>query len=195
MKKNTARLTTAVAMLFVLALYFVGGTYARYASDFSGSGKVEIAKWAVALKNDQDSATTIADLDFVVQSNENVVPGKIAPGVTATATVIVDLTGTEVAVDLTANEVDISSQLAHYFGGNASDIVVTTDLTGATTSTGKSTIDLIGKEAFTSTNGKVTMTITVEWENNENNISDTAVGETVESLTIPVTLTVQQHID
>ena len=45
--------------------------------------------------------STTQNITFKVQSNTEVVPGKIAPAVTAKAEIELDLTGTEVSVDFT----------------------------------------------------------------------------------------------
>ena len=97
MDKRTVKLVMIVAMLLVVCLYFVGGTYARYASEFSGDATVSVAKWAV--KVDGEESETL-NINFKVQDNKFVVADKIAPSVTAKAEAEVDLEGTEVAVDL-----------------------------------------------------------------------------------------------
>ena len=195
MTKRTIKGIIAMLMLLTVCLYFVSGTYARYASSVSGRAAVTAAKWAVAFKNGENEAlVNDFDLAFTVTANENVVPNKIAPQTTATAEIQVDLTGTEVAVDYVAT-VD-ESALADYFGASKDDVQVTTSakVNGVEDTTG--TIKLVNENAFTANNGKVTITITLTWTNNdEHNVSDTAVGEAATSLEFPVTLKLQQHIE
>lgn len=191
MTKNTRKLIIAVLMLVVVCLYFVSGTYARYASEITGNAKVSTAKWAVAFKNGSDTLSNNFNLTFTVAENTNVVSGKIAPATTATATIEADLNGTEVAVDYNAT-IDESS-LTTLFGASADDVTVTTSATvgGSADSTG--TIALPGGAAFDSTNGKVVITITLTWTNDDtNNTSDTSAAG--KDLTLPVTLTLKQHI-
>ena len=60
-------------------------------------------------------------------------------------------------------------------------------------------IPLVGNSAFTASNGKKKVTLTLTWANDdENNADDTATGMLADgsrTITIPVTLTVQQHIN
>ncbi len=195
MTKRTIKGIIAMLMLLTVCLYFVSGTYARYASSVSGTAMVAAAKWAVAFKDGENNElANNFDLDFTVTANENVVSNKIAPQTTATAEIQVDLTGTEVAVDYVAT-VD-ETALAEYFGASKDDVKVTTSakVNGVEDKTG--TIKLVNDSAFTAENGKVTVTITLTWTNNDNhNTSDTAVGVAASTLSFPVTLELQQHID
>lgn len=196
MKKST--ITTVIALLIILTvcLYFISGTYARYADSRSGNAQVSVAKWEVSITDGESPLNNQFKLPFTVQENANVVSGKIAPGTTATATIDLDLTGTEVAVDF---EATISEEnLSTVFGESADDVKVTTAVTGATSggTSGVTTIQLPGDgQAFTQGNGKIEITITLTWTNNdEHNTSDTTVGKAGSTLDIPVTLTLKQHI-
>lgn len=195
MTKRTIKGIIAMLMLLTVCLYFVSGTYARYTSAVSGNTKADIAKWAVAFKDGKGQAlTNDFNLTFKVDENENVVSNKIAPQTSATAEIEVDLTGTEVAVDYEAN-VD-QTTLVEWFGDSATDVTVETIATinGTQDTTGK--IALIDDTAFTADNGKVKITVKLTWTNNEaHNVSDTTVGEAGGTLTLPVTLTLKQHID
>ena len=195
MTKRAIKGIIAMLMLLTICLYFVSGTYARYTSSVSGNTTVEVAKWAVAFKNGSNELSEGFNLNFTVADNANVVSGKIAPQTTATATIMVDLTGTEVAVDY---EVSVNaSNLTGVFGASAEDVKVTTTANGVTAEAEDGgTIALIDNAAFTESNGKVEITVTLTWTNNDNhNTSDTTVGKAAGSLQLPVTLTLVQHID
>lgn len=193
MTKNKVKLTMGILMLMTVCLYFVSGTYARYADEITGNAQVSVANWKVAFSDGTNELQDQFDLTFTVQENANVVSGKIAPSTTATATIQVDLTGTEVAVDYDAiiNETDLET----VFGASASQVDVTTTakVAGVTDTTG--TVNLVGDKAFTADNGKVEITITLTWTNDDaKNTSDTLVGATGGTLTLPVTVTLEQHI-
>lgn len=202
MKKKTTGYVMAVCMLLTVSLYFVGGTYARYAGSFEGTASVSVAKWAVALKDNADSNEFTTTLKPA--TNANVVSGKIAPGVSATGTVEVNLAGTEVAVDILA-EVDtdaLETTLAGILGEGLSDhdisvaaVVSMPEGYTVTPADGKSTVALKDGAAF-GPDAVATVTVTVTWNNDdEHNASHTAIGENVTAdLEIPVTLTVEQHI-
>ena len=137
--------------------------------------------------------STTKDITFKVQNNSNVVPGKIAPAVTAVAEIELDLTGTEVAVDFNAVVGNLASSPANL--PSMDKITLTSAVDGGEPGTVQ-TIPLVNSSAFTSSNGKKTVTLTLTWENdNANNVNDTATGMTADAyLTVPVTMTVQQHI-
>lgn len=189
MTKNTRKLIIATLMLLVVCLYFVSGTYARYTESITGDAKVSTATWAVTFKDGTTPLTNISNLTFTVQNNTNVVPGKIAPSVTAKATINVDLTGTEVAVDYTAT-ID-KTALATFFGDSANNVTVTVN--GSDSATG--TINLINNKAFTSANGVVPIEISITWADTNTETTNAADKKAAgKDLTLPVTLTIQQHI-
>ena len=57
------------------------------------------------------------------------------------------------------------------------------------------TLDLPSGAAFTSSNGKKVVTLELTWTNDDtNNADDSTMGYAAPTITIPVTLTAQQHI-
>ena len=201
MAKNERKTRTKRAIFVVIALllvaYLISSTYARYSTEGKADGKVDIAKWAVVMKADDGTTltSTTRDITFTVQSKDNVVPNKIAPAVTAVATIELDLTGTEVAVDFTATVGEMTNNLPSGVT-LPSRVTLTSAVDGGTPGTAQ-VIPLVDNSAFTATNGKKTVTLTLTWENSDTDAAkteDTAVGVAGGTLTIPVTLTVQQHI-
>lgn len=200
MAKNERRTRTKRAIFVVIALllvaYLISSTYARYSTEGKANGKVDIAKWAVVMKADDGTTlnSTTQDITFTVQSNTEVVPGKIAPAVTAKAEIELDLTGTEVSVDFTPTIGNYTPSTLP----SADKITLTSAVEGGTVES-SNYIPLVGNSAFTSDNGKKKVTLTLTWTNdNENNADDTATGMLADesrTITIPVTLTVQQHIN
>ena len=200
MAKNERRTRTKRAIFVVIALllvaYLISSTYARYSTEGKANGKVDIAKWAVVMTADNGTTlnSTTQDITFTVQSNTEVVPGKIAPAVTAKAEIELDLTGTEVSVDFTPT---IGAYTPSTLP-SADKITLSSAVEGGTVGS-SNYIPLVGNSAFTSDNGKKKVTLTLTWTNdNENNADDTATGMLADesrTITIPVTLTVQQHIN
>lgn len=194
-RRSRTRRGILVALLLVLLVYIIGSTYARYSTQGVATATIQVAKWAVAITADDgtDVTDTTLPITFAVQSNTNVVPNKIAPAVTAVAEVELDLTGTEVAVDFDA--VIDQSNIAT-LGASSDKLVFTVEVDGNTYTSGTSqTIPLENNAAFTAANGKKTVTLTLTWENDdENNVDDTTMGKAAPTLTIPVTLTAKQHI-
>ena len=200
MTKNERKTRTKRAIFVVIALllvaYLISSTYARYSTVGEANGKVDIAKWAVVMTADDGTTlnSTTQDITFTVQSNTEVVPGKIAPAVTAKAEIELDLTGTEVSVDFTPT---IGAYTPSTLP-SADKITLTSAVEGGTVGS-SNYIPLVGNSAFTASNGKKKVTLTLTWANDdENNADDTATGMLADgsrTITIPVTLTVQQHIN
>ena len=200
MAKNERKTRTKRAIFVVIALllvaYLISSTYARYSTVGEANGKVDIAKWAVVMTADNGTKlnSTTQDITFTVQSNTEVVPGKIAPAVTAKAEIELDLTGTEVSVDFTPT---IGAYTPSTLP-SADKITLTSAVEGGTVGS-SNYIPLVDNSAFTASNGKKKVTLTLTWANdNENNADDTATGMLADgsrTITIPVTLTVQQHIN
>lgn len=195
MRKSKVRDIVVALIVLAIALFFIAGTYARYSSSGTANGQISVAKWQVKLDGTDISTTsTTKDVTFTVQSNTNVVAGKIAPAVTATAEVELDLTGTEVAVDFDAT-IDPSFDLTAV-GASGDKLTLTTKVDGTAYTSGTvQTIALPGGSAFTAANGKKTVTLELTWTNDDNNNpDDSAMGSAAPTITIPVTLTAKQHI-
>ena len=200
MAKNERKTRTKRAIFVVIALllvaYLISSTYARYSTVGKANGKVDIAKWAVVMTADDGTTlnSTTQDITFTVQSNTEVVPGKIAPAVTAKAEIELDLTGTEVSVDFTPT---IGAYTPSTLP-SADKITLTSAVEGGTVGS-SNYIPLVGNSAFTAKKKKKKVTLTLTWANDdENNADDTATGMLADgsrTITIPVTLTVQQHIN
>lgn len=101
MKKRN--ITFAILLIaVVLTAVGVSGTYARYITSDSAVGTTNIAKWSVEFEG--DGRETTGDKRIIVplalDTNTHVATGVIAPGSTATGTLKVDLSGTEVDADI-----------------------------------------------------------------------------------------------
>lgn len=195
MNKKTIKSIMVVLILMVIALYFVSGTYARYTSEFSADATFQVAKWQVKVGDtaaDDETSKTFTPT-FTYNETEYVANDRIAPSRSASADIEIDLTGTEVAVDVLAS-VD-TSELATSLGTSKITTTATIDDTDVTTAQG-TTIALPEKQAFTSSNGKKTLKVTVTWDNDSDNHSsdDTKNGIAAGNIEIPVTVTLKQHI-
>lgn len=209
MNKRTVISIIVVAMLLVVSLYFISGTYARYAGKFTGTGTVDIAKWQVKLNGGEaDSFDLTLSTD---DEKTDVVKGKIAPGHGASGTAEISLEGTEVAVDLkaeidteaiadaletagfTSNSDNIKTEITVTKAQDAGEFQITGGAEGAAYTIALPT----GGGAF-GANDKVTAKITVTWDNDDDSeiSADTTVGKQAQQgVEIPVKLYVYQHID
>lgn len=181
-----------LAILVVLLLIVGAGvfTYARYTTTYEGTGEVGVAKWAVTIDGGNVQTKTF-NLNLSLSENSNVVNGKIAPGRSATASLVLDLTGTEVAVDY---EIDLGEVTGLPDGMAITG--VTADGTALTKVDTKYTgLIALNSDKTALDDVQKTIAITLEWENDEsNNANDTTTGETLAKISIPVNVTIKQHI-
>lgn len=188
MKKKRV-LAVLVALLLVVGAGVY--TYARYTYSRTGSGEVSVAKWAVALKQGGSEVSDNFTLGLTLSNNNYVANGKIAPNRSATATLVADLTGTEVATDI---EVDLGSVTGLPTGMTISGVTANGSAMTKTGNVYSTTVNLNSGKTGVETN-TVTLVITATWANNEaNNANDTTFGEAAGNISIPVTVTARQHI-
>lgn len=193
MTSRTVKTMIVVLMLLAVALYLISGTYARYASEATGSATVQVAKWSVAVAK-QDISETAGTFNVTITPNENefVEEGKIAPASSATGTIEVDLTGTEVAVDISMTIEE--AKLKDLFG--EAKVTATAKI-----GEGEGAKEISGTEPTVislseiKANPVMNVTLDVVWENDEaKNAIDTGIGVAAGNKVIPITLKVQQHI-
>lgn len=191
-KKNNKKLIIYAVCIFLLtaiATFFV--TYSMYRSSVTITGSINTAAWQVKVKkaSDQgagvamDSASlTFGASDITWTGTHHGKNNTIAPGDTGTIQFVVDATGSEVDVVLTA-EIDTSSP----------NYSVPAGITVAVTSGTNGTISI----PYSSSSMATTVTVQVAWagalsDNSTKDASDIA-SEGV-TLTIPVKLVARQDL-
>lgn len=221
MKRNT--LLRASALLLVATLTtscFVGGTFAKYVSEETGSDSARVAKWGVEVEvtgggfhttySKDDTGSSVA-ADTVISSNEENV---VAPGTKGTFGGVKITGEPEVAVDIkTTADVELSGWNVGSGGEFYCPLVFTignTTINGLdyseSTSGGETSFENAIKDAIEkattqqlaartnlSTVGE-DVTYSWEWPFNGNDEKDTALGdlETAPEISINVKTTVTQ---
>jgi len=184
MKKKSLGLLVALLLVVGAGVY----TYARYQSTFEGTGTADVAKWAVEVTG-ADAQSNKFDLVLTPSESDYVANGKIAPGVGASGTIELKLTGTEVDTDIIVAIDDSTLEGATLKSVTANNGVTLTKADSTNEYTGTITHESIA------TNGVITLTVEVEWTNSDsNNVADTEIGEADEDLQLGVTVTAKQHI-
>ena len=198
-----------IAVIIACLIALIGGTYARYTSSGIANASAQIAKWHVTL-NGTDISSQSENVNVALRYAENsyVKNGKIAPGSNAYFEVVLDPTGSEVAIDYTFN-ID-SAAIANALGENSTSQIAITGATytvedgsaqDATINNG--TVSVSEALADVEAGKSVTVRVGISWDNanDANNASDTAqgvasyvTGENGKTITIPVGVTAQQHI-
>ena len=103
-----------VLVLTLITTSLVAGTYAKYVTTVSGSDTVTVAKWSAELEGNGTTNTTYTTtFDFMgTMSDTGVKEQLLAPGAQGSFALDFDMTGTEVAHNVTI-EMDASAILTN----------------------------------------------------------------------------------
>ncbi len=186
-KSYAARLGVLALALTLVSTCLLGGTLARYTSEVTGTGTANIAKWAVAFKQNDTEKT--ADFNFTLAdtkaTNANVATDAVAPGDKGEIKLVIDGTGSEVAYEykIELNATDFSETAGNVkFYSNAD---YTTEWSNAD----------FTKVALANVGSPVEKSIYWQWVGGEdNNANDTTAGKAAADITFTIKLTAQQTI-
>lgn len=197
-----------VLLISLLAVFIVaaaGITFARYQSKGVGEDTFKVAKWAVKV-NTVDitpAAITPFTTDITWTNADNVVEGYIAPGMTGTASIVINPEGSQVAMnywldvetDLTGND-NISIKSVKVGDIDLPKVEAVGDPHEGMYA---GTIALPTTGAMTATETQ-TAVVTLEWEDkntDDANAADTATGVAADGLdkTLTVNVIVEQKVD
>ena len=195
-RKNIVKLII-IAFLFiaVICLYKLVQIYAVFYSEGQGVLQINQATWTI-LVNETNIVSGGDTISFTVNnveftSSDRVLEGNIAPGMSARFNIVINPSGTDVAIryDVTINEDEIT---------NDSIVIDTvTDVNGnSLIKTGQYTYTGIFSLAEVQANNYANIQVGVIWENNEeNNVLDTEIGtQDSPAIQIPISVNVSQYI-
>ncbi len=197
MKKNKTKKilwVTAVFFAFIALILIINESYALLQTISSGNAEVKTGSWTIKLneKNISNGITETFTLNNIIydESNENIENGYIAPGKSGYFDIVLDPSGTDVAISY---EINVRLDECAY-PDNIKLSVENTSTDGEVEVIGNTFKGLISLNDIKS-NKTITLKLTLIWENNEEfNESDTNLG-TIESnkLKIPITITLNQY--
>ena len=197
-RRSKTRRGILVVLLFVLLIYIIGSTYARYTNTAELNGQVQIAKWAVKL-----------NVTLTLSTNSFVADNRIAPDRSAYFDILLDPTCSEVAIDylikcdfanisgITNNGSDIAISGAEYWKADAVGTAGTGTAITVADLKGTNGIKIAETLAEVQTPTKIAVRVTLTWthhETTEYNTADTANGVAAGTIELPVTVTARQHI-
>ena len=188
MKGNKKFLVLAL-LLFLITATFT--TYAIYKSSQSATGSLTAAAWSISFEEGGSPMTSNQTLTFSSTDcvNSHVANGKIAPGATCTKTITVDATGSEVDV-LVTGSADPSAITATK-GGQPASLTNANDFTVTFATNPVDGIITMDSQTHTAT-----ITVTVEWDDEEDatttDPADTALNGA--TLSVPITLIAKQYL-
>lgn len=208
-EKNNSRKKSAILVVLLLLLVVVigGYTYSRYQSEGKVSNTADIAAWKVQISSHDLSEYKSLPMEaaLTVNTNENVAEGKLAPGTTGTYKLVIDPTGSEVAIDyeikadsLKIGETPVENEHLKITGAkyvlDADDGADTASGTPGQLSGGGVTINESLEDV--QAGKKVIVEVTVAWDNDDaNNESDTKIGTSQDGqLKVNTTVTAKQKI-
>lgn len=197
MKKNKTKKilwVTAVFFAFIALILIINESYALLQTISSGNAEVKTGSWTIKLneKNISNGITETFTLNNIIydESNENIENGYIAPGKSGYFDIVLDPSGTDVAISY---EINVRLDECAY-PNNIKLSVENTSTDGGVEVIGNTFKGLISLNDIKS-NKTITLKLTLVWENNEEfNESDTNLG-TIEAnkLKIPITITLNQY--
>lgn len=187
----------SIVLLIVIGARSIEESYSQYRANSEGTGNASIAKWAIVLKDGEKALNKEFDVHFssISDNDGNVAPNRFAPGTAGQATLILDLTGTEVSVDynitidtrVLENQIGTSKVSLTMYDENDQSIVFGKDVY----------IPLENKEKFTKENGIYKFNFFLDWDNDsdQNNEDDTNIVLNYDDLTLPINIKIKQHIE
>ena len=197
MKKNKTKKIlwiTAIFFAFIASAYIINESYALLQTISSGNAEAKTGSWTIKLneKNISNGVTESFTLNNIIydESDENIENGYIAPGKSGYFDIVLDPSGTDVAISY---EINVRLDECAY-PDNIKLSVENTSTDGGVEVIGNTFKGLISLNDIKS-NKTITLKLTLIWENNEEfNESDTNLG-TIEAnkLKIPITVTLNQY--
>lgn len=193
MKKRKWLRTLFIFLLVIGATAFVTYTYSKYTSTAIGTDTAPVAPWVVKVNDTDITATNIYTANEISWSGYDsyVTEGYIAPGKRGIFDIIIDPTGSKVAIEYT---IDIASELRKQYPQLSLQRVMNynggTYYSANPDGTYSGTISLSDVQAGT----KTRIYVELLWLPSSNNDSDTEIGKTIEELEIPVTVTATQYL-
>lgn len=192
MKKIILIIICIISILSTIIIFF--STYSKYTEDAQATVENPVGKWIIKLNNTNITQGVAQDFlinNIVMDENENVIDGKLAPGRSGYFDIEIDPEGTQVAVryDITLNKENMTNeeiQITNIQELNGNTLTRTAE----NTYTGVISIEDVE-------NGEVnTIRVSIEWNNNElNNEIDSETGKNANSvLEIPITVNASQYV-
>ena len=194
-KKIIKKSLIVLTMIMIsITIYKIIQTYALFETNKTGLVNQKIAKWNIEL-NQTDITNGITQNiiidNFQLTENNNVLSGKIAPGISGALDLTLDPKDTDVSIRYDLTLEDIGNQPIKISSIEMIEGTGTLLKTGENTYTG-----LMNLNNIKNSTSKVTVRITVYWENDEsNNEKDTIIGMQYGlKLSVPITVSVKQYL-
>lgn len=167
MQKNKTKVFVITFIILFISLTTLNYAYAK--------NNEIVDNWKVTFTNDTKEINDEHEIKFKVNKNKDVVPGKMAPGMKATAEIEINLEKVKGFVDIEAKIDD--SKLNKAFKINT-----------------KLNEESISTQKITKIKAGEMKKIVLELIWNGNNIEDTKISTNAEKIEVPIQIKVLQHI-
>ena len=111
--KNKNRLFILIVLAILLFSIVVGFVYSKYLPEIEGTGKLSVAKWFFSINNiDILSGNQLGEINLGKSkySASTISDKKIAPGTSGSFDIVINATGTEVAIDYSINVANVENK-------------------------------------------------------------------------------------
>lgn len=176
-----------ISILFLcLTVFQISNSFGLFETSVDNTSELSIAKWHIYVNdNDITGSGKTFYVDDITYSGSGVSDGKFAPGVTGTFDLVIDPKDTEVAftyqirVDLSSySQINVDS----IEGINGTELTKVDDVYE-----GKFTLDDINNSL------KNYVRVTFSWDKDKDDSKDTTIGESLDTLEIPVYVKFSQY--
>lgn len=190
MKKSVfSKVGAAAVVLTLVTASLVGGTFAKYTSTASGTGSATVAKWAIAMKQNDTAVSDNFTFDLAnTNTNAATATGKIGPESQGVIKMTIDGTGSEVGYeyDITFDTTGLGNVPIKFY----EDAAMNTELTYTGN---KATMS--GEVEQTAVGTAKDVTVYWKWVS-ASDAADTGLGESATAVTgdVAVTMTANQLV-
>lgn len=185
-KSYAARLGVLAVALSLVTACLLGGTMAKYVTEVSGTGSATVAKWSFTANGKTD---TFGSIDLAKTAYTNVAEKKIAPGTEGSFDIVLDASGSDVAVNYNIAFSNLQNKPANlkFYSDKEKSTEISDLATGLT-----GTID------YDSAANAMKVTKTVYWDwaigsSDLNNSADTTNGTAAELMAFDIKVTGTQQ--
>lgn len=190
MNKKKIFIGAGIALLILLS--FIGGsTFAKYITESTSTGTLEVARWSVSeefLVNGESTTSETINLANTYDSS-TLVSGKIAPGTSGDFEIVIDATGTETGLNY---QIDFGN-----IQGTKPENLVFTYNDNVYSSLEELSQEISGNIPADAENKNLSLEIEWAWTyetSEEGDIQDTLDGQNISNYNFDVTISCTQDI-
>lgn len=185
-------LMVCIPLFFLIFTFLIVDTFGLFESSHLSSFQIDVAKWQVKINNTEVGANSnsfVVD-NFIWDQDENVMAGKVAPGMSGYFDIILNANNTDVSFRFDI-DFDFSLLNPNQFHIDYIEDMNSVGLIRTDNSTYSGIIEL------SNSNSDYRIRVHLSWIDDEiNDDADYLIGSTHENtINIPVVVTVTQHFD